>query len=182
MATTPKKVPTGWRVQVYLGRQGGRARFKMRTFPTRLMAEQWAREVETARDKGEITTPEQADTIDDRLSVGDYWTRSVLPRRRALLAKNTVAGDVTHWRLYLGPAFGTRPLTLVRRGDVNRWVTALVGHGVGVPTIDKSVHLLSAIYTQALDDELVTAHPCHPKSTEIRRSRSVTPGVGAPIE
>lgn len=157
-----RETKTGrWRAQVYLGKDKatGRDQFRSKTLATYRLAVRWATQAEADRDGGKVTTKMAADAADGRLTLGAYWSDVALPWRRANLARATVAANVSHWTNHLEPTFAAMPLAGIRRADINAWVVARREAGVGVPTVDKALNLLSAIYARALDDELVDANP-----------------------
>lgn len=167
MATIRQTRTGKWQAQVYLGKnaQTGRPEFRTKTKDTKAQAAAWARQAEVDRDEGAVASKAQAEAADGRLTVGDYWRDVVLPARRVTTAKATVDRNVSHWANHLDHAFGHRPLAAVRRAEVKRWVTARVAGTddrpqAGVPTVQASLHLLSAIYAHAIDDELLDDNPC----------------------
>lgn len=172
--TTSKNGTTTHRAQVYLGKVDGKPKFRSKTFPTLLLAKRWAARAEADRDAGTAATKAQADAADGRLSVGDYWRDTVLPWRRANMERATVKGNVSHWTNHLAPTFDAMALAAVRRADVNAWVVTMREAGVGVPTIEKALHLLSGIYTHAIDNELVDTNP----ATGIKVPRHLPRDVG----
>jgi integrase len=153
---TIRRTPTGrWRAQVYLTD----GKFRSKTLDTKALARAWAAEAEAKRDAGEAATRIQAAVADNRLTVTDYWSDHVLPSRRVHKAPATVSRNVSHWTNHLAPTFAERPLGAVRRAEVNAWVTERLGSGVGVPTVQACLNLLSAIYAAAIDDELTDTNP-----------------------
>lgn len=171
MATIRQTKTGRWQAQVYLGKnaQTGKPEFRTKTKDTKAQAAAWARQAEVDRDDGDVATKAQADAADGRLTVGEFWRDTVLPSRRVNLERATVARNTSHWVNHLEPTFGHRPLVAVRRAEVKAWVVALQdGRNadgterpkVGVPTVQSALHLLSGIYTHAMDDELTDDNPC----------------------
>lgn len=148
MATFKKLKSGNHQAQVYLGLPN--QKFTSKTFPTEIQAKKWARQVEAARDRGErvATLP----------TVGAYYAE-IEPGRRAVIATATAKKNEGHWRLHLEPFFAGLKLNEVRRSTVAGWVAQKVAAGVGVPTIEGSIRLLSAIFEQAVSDDLLVANP-----------------------
>ena len=73
------------------------------------------------------------------------------------------------------PAFGPRPLAAITPAHVRAWVTGMLTEGLGPATILRNKMLLSAIFTTALNDQLISAHPCRGVKTPPvpRRPRQV---------
>ena len=170
MATFRQNSKGRWRAQVYLGKDPatGRPVFRAKTKDTKAQAAAWARRAEAERDEGDVASKAQADAADGRLTVGAYWRDTVLPSRRVTLETATVKRNVSHWVNHLEPTFGHRPLVAVRRAEVKAWAVALQDGKspdgkdqtkVGVPTVQAALHLLSAIYAHAIDDELADDNP-----------------------
>ena len=57
------------------------------------------------------------------------------------------------------PEFGEVRLGDVRPLDVRRWLLRMEAQDVGAPTIDKAKTVFDAIYTTALNDQIVSIHP-----------------------
>lgn len=58
------------------------------------------------------------------------------------------------------PVFGDYPLSKIAPAQVRAWVTKLQSEGVGAPTIRYCMTILSAIFTTAVNDQLIFMHPC----------------------
>jgi integrase len=80
---------------------------------------------------------------------------------------------------HLFPVFADMLMTDITRPLVRAWVTAMQQAGLGRPTIHSNKALLSVIFTRAVDEELVPAHPCTGVKTPPipRKPRQIiTPG------
>lgn len=148
MATVRKRPSGKWEAQILVG---GKRRAKR--FDTPYLARRWATAQEAARDRGEVTTaPAKLPTL------AEYW--APLERmREATLAPNTTSRNETHWRLYLEPAFGEHRLDEIRRADVKAFVLELLERKVGTPTVKATLEILTLIYNEAIDAELVSVNP-----------------------
>lgn len=135
-----------WKAQV---KDKGKTRSK--TFATKALAAAWAREQETLRDKG--ITPPRTD-----VTVADLWP-AYLARREGVVAPSTLAKNRTHWRVHVEPAFGSHKVVTLRRSTVETWVAQATRDGVGTPTVEACVRLLSGLLDVAVDDEVVPANP-----------------------
>lgn len=58
------------------------------------------------------------------------------------------------------PKFGGYHLNAILPGDVREWVTELEAAAVKASTIKACLSVMSAIFTTALNDQLVSLHPC----------------------
>jgi len=76
---------------------------------------------------------------------------------------------------HLLPAFGPMPLAAITPAHVRAWISGLLAKGLGPSTILGNKMLLSAIFTTALNDQLIPAHPCRGVKTPPvpRRPRQV---------
>jgi integrase len=82
-----------------------------------------------------------------------YLARHAKPHKRSADA------DERNLKLHVRPRWGSRRYDEIARGDVIELVDGLVD--AGKPTLANRVHsLVSKIYSFALDDGLVAAHPC----------------------
>lgn len=58
------------------------------------------------------------------------------------------------------PEFGTMRMIDIMPLDVRQWITRMSDEGVKPPTIRYCMTILSAIFTTALNDQLIALHPC----------------------
>lgn len=161
---TFRKLPSGrWNAQVYLGP----GKFKTKTFDTRVQANGWASDLETARAKGGLR-----DERLDAITVDQLWV-PILKNRRATLAPATVRRNENHWRLYLKPRWGEVAVASIRRTEVQAWVSELVESGKGVPTIEATLRLLGVILDGGVDEGIVNENAARrikiPKHQPSRR-------------
>ncbi len=144
-----RKRSSTWTAQVKLS--GGKTRSK--SFPTKPMAAAWARDIESQRDKGVLRDPKL-----DKITVRSLWP-TFLKVRRGLLAPATVKKNSSHWTNHIEPHIGDWAVASVRRSHIEAWVVSRVDAGVGLPTIEACVRLLSALMECAVDDDLIVANP-----------------------
>jgi integrase len=68
------------------------------------------------------------------------------------------------YRYYLSahilPWFGDMKMVEIMPSDVREWVTNMTENDLGPSVIDKSMTVLSAIFTTALNDKVTFLHPC----------------------
>ncbi len=72
---------------------------------------------------------------------------------------------------HIVPAFGERPLHLLRREDVKRLIAKLTADGMARGTIQNCLVPLKAAYHQAMEDGLVTLNPAARLGRLLRASR-----------
>lgn len=150
MATFRQRGKSGsWTAQIKL-RDGTR---RVQTFPTKGLAQAWAREIEGQRDRGEVR-----DLALDKVTVADLW-KSASITRKGTLSASTIARNESHWRNHLQPHWGSVTVASLRRSQVEAWVAEQSAAGVGTPTLDACVRLLGALCEVAVDDGVVTANP-----------------------
>jgi integrase len=79
---------------------------------------------------------------------------------------------------HLMPVFGHLPITSITTATVRAWVADMVADGAGPSTIQRTKALLSSVFSTALCDEIIEAHPCRGVKTPPvprRPRRIVTP-------
>ncbi len=76
---------------------------------------------------------------------------------------------------YLLPEFGPMRIANIAPAHVREWVTRLKDQGVSASTIADVKTILSAIFTTALNDQLIGVHPCRGVKTPTvaRRPRTI---------
>lgn len=118
------------------------------------------------------------DEADDpgQVTFRDYVENTWLPGH--VVEATTRQGYTYQMYRHLMPAFGSVPMVEVTRAMVRQWIADLVNAGVQPPSIAGLKLLLSAVFTTALDDDLVSVHPCRGvKTPHVARTprRIVTP-------
>ena len=119
--------------------------------PLKRVVQTWATEVERKIRRGEFIDPRAG-----RITLGDWWEKWFATKR---LEQATVDAYTSRWRNHIEPAFGSWPLTSVQSWDVEKWVSDLVRNGVGKPTVQESLALLSQMLESAARHQLITTDP-----------------------
>lgn len=139
-----------WNAQIKLS--GGATRSA--SFATRALAQQWADGMEARKRSGEaISTGAEAITL------AALWPGYMALRESEKIAPNTLAKNRTHWRLHVAPAFGDTPVKRIRQSQVRAWVAASLNAGIGIPTMEASLRLLSGMLKMAVADDLINGDP-----------------------
>jgi integrase len=73
------------------------------------------------------------------------------------------------------PRFGDRLLTEIRRSDVRAFMAAKAETGSAANTVRNAVAPMRAIFTQAIDDELVSANPAAGQKRVGKEAKKLTP-------
>ena len=139
----------GWTAQVRMPD----GTFRTKAFPTKKQAQVWAVDIEAKRDRGIVRDPRKDDA-----TFADLWP-TFLDKRDGLLSPATLSKNRTHWRQHLEPAFGDTRVVTLRRSHVEAWVARRSRAGVGAPTLEAAVRLLSALCEYAVDDDVIPANP-----------------------
>jgi integrase len=93
-----------------------------------------------------------------RVSFRDYVERVWLPNHQIELTTRQRYTTTINKRLM--PEFGSVRMIDILPAQVRSWVTRLSDDGVSPSTIAASKTILSAIFTTALNDQVVFLHPC----------------------
>lgn len=88
--------------------------------------------------------------LGDPRTVADYWPQFVRRCEMKGLARGTISGYESEWRLRIGPRFGGCRWADIRYRDVQQWLWGMT-HAQAV----KSVRVLKRLINCAVDDELV---------------------------
>ena len=138
------------------------------TFPSRREADRaWAR-AETDAAAGHHIDLRRAKT-----GFAAYVTGTWLPHHQ--LEASTRQRYGYQIERHLLPEFGTMRLTRITTQHVREWVTRLKDAGLSASTIADLKTILSAIFTTALNDQLIAVHPCRGVKTPTvaRRPRTI---------
>lgn len=108
----------------------------------------------SSHDDHVVAVPSDAADLTFRAYVETSW----LPHH--VMEASTRQNYVYVLHRHLMPTFGPLPLTAVISATVRAWIAAMLTKGVTPATILSNKMLLSAIFTTALNDELIHAHPC----------------------
>jgi len=146
-----RKLPSGrWQAR-YTGPDG--LTYKAPdTFENQTRASEWLveREAEILRD--EWTDPEAGN-----VTLSEYADRWVKDRD---LKQRSRTEYERHLRLHVKPYLGVRSIGRITPPLIRAWRTELLGAGVGRPTVAKTYRILHAIFSTALDDDLIRRNPC----------------------
>jgi integrase len=145
-----EKLPSGRYRGVYRDAAGKR-RSVGRTFSHKAEAEREAATKETKARRSMYGDPDA-----QRRSWGewveDWWpTRSVEP--------STLRVDEGRRKKHLDPHWSGVPLGAIRRHDISAWAAKMRREGVSAAMVQRSVHLLSASLSAAVDAEILDANP-----------------------
>jgi integrase len=155
------KAPSGrWRAN-YRDPEGKQ---KAKTFGTKREASAWLAEVESAKNKGSYVDP-RAGRIPFREYAEQYLAAQVLRPSSVLLYEG-------HLRNHVYPVIGDRPLSAVRRSDIQALVKRL-SDGLA-PSTTKTVYgIVATVFRSAVRDRLLTHSPCEKISTPKVAPREV---------
>jgi integrase len=123
------------------------------TFPTQKAADKAWQRAEALLATGH---PEQARS--GRISFADYVTVHWFPHH--ILEPTTRESYRYNLDRHIIPWFGPMKMADILPIHVREWVSDLIQHGVTPATIRHQKIILSAIFTTALNDYVITLHPC----------------------
>ena len=138
----------------YVGADGLR-RVAPYLFTTRRKAEKWLVNTEA-----EILNGDWMDPNGGWITLGEYAKRWVAERD---LKARTREEYERHLRLHVLPHLGDVTLASVTPARIRTWRTDRLVEGVGRSTVAKTYRILHAIFTTAVDDDLVRRNPCRIK-------------------
>lgn len=145
-----RKLPSGtWQATVWVIPKKKR---DSETFPTRKMAERWAKEQEVAIAAGTWRDPKAG-----RATIGD-WGRKVLDSM--VVEPGTLYNYEGYWRRHILPRWGDWAVADPTPLHVQQWVNDMKRDGPGVPTIPKVYSLFAQIMKAAVRNRLITYTPC----------------------
>jgi integrase len=103
------------------------------------------------------------------------WLAAIKPD----IAQRTLKSYADLLRRHILPTLGEATLTAITRGDVMKLLAAKRASGLGKNTVRLIRATMSALFTDALDQELVTAHPALKVGRVGRGSRKAPDSIGA---
>jgi integrase len=108
-----------------------------------------------------------------KISFAAYVTGSWLPHHQ--LEASTRQRYGYQIQKYLIPEFGPMRIANIAPAHVREWVTRLKDDGISASTIADVKTILSAIFTTALNDQIIGVHPCRGVKTPTvaRRPRTI---------
>jgi len=129
-------------------------------------------------------------SIEASMMAGSYVDPKLLKRPfRELVGKfrekrkgrpGTIARDDSALNLYVLPYFGNTPVGQIRRAHVQAWVDALNDRGLKPATVKREFSALQAVFSWALDDELLVRTPC--RAIKFKEIESVDHRIFTPDE
>lgn len=136
-----------WQVRYYSPDFKQRAR----NFPTKVLADKFAREVEVDKDRGSYTDPGRG-----RITLAQ-WAEEWLPSKVDLRqsSRDRLESIV---RIHVLPAFGSRPLNSISNSDVRAWV-AEMNTRMAAGTVRKNFNALRQLMSAAVDDQRISSDP-----------------------
>ena len=123
------------------------------TFSTEKKAEKAWQTAEVKVAEGRIADPKRG-----RQRFKRYVTETWMPHH--VMEATTLEGYTYQIDKHIMPWFGLMKMIEILPSDVREWVTALVKAGVSPATIENLRNILSAIFTTALNDQVIFLHPC----------------------
>ncbi|HKH15296.1 MAG TPA: site-specific integrase [Solirubrobacterales bacterium] len=176
MATGIRKRGSSYEASVYLKREERKLR---RTFPTLAAAKAWRAEAQTAAHRGALRAPSPT-TVREAWA---EWYAGAL----AGIVRNASADSYkpsalrayeTAMRLRVVDEIGGIRLVDVRRPDLQHLADELLAAGASASVIAKTFLPLRAIFTRAVDAEIVAVNPCDGiKLPAVRSTRDRALGV-----
>jgi integrase len=145
----------------YTGPDGLR-RDAPQTFDTKRAADRWLVALEAEMLRGDWLDPE-AGRI-PLSAYADQWVREreLKPRTREEYAR--------HLRLHVCPYLGSTPMSEVTPPHIRTWRSDRLAAGVGRSTVAKTYRILHAIFTTAVDDDLIRRNPCRIRAASQDKS------------
>lgn len=108
-----------------------------------------------------------------QVTFGEYAAKW-LDTKRATRKASTVSSYNLNLRTHILPAFGARPLSAIRRSDVQAWVNGLAAHLA--PSTLRSVYgFVASIYREAIRDRLIPFTPCDRINLPAKVATKVSP-------
>ena len=154
------------------------ARRSAGTVPTKKRADRLWQEAEIKALQGRLGDPSRGKAL-----FRDYVLSTWLPHHQIELTTRERYESTI--RTHLMPTFGDRKLIEIWPQDVREWLTECRESGVSAATAVNAKMVLSAIFTTALNDQIVYIHPCRGvksphvprKASRLSRRNSSTPSA-----
>lgn len=126
-----------------------------RPLDTKRAAERWLVETEAEILRGDWLDPDAG-----KITLTEFAARWV--RERDLKARTREEYE-RHLRLHVTPYLGNRELTSIAGPHIRTWWAERLDAGVGKSTVAKTYRILHAIFSTAVDDDLLRRNPCRVK-------------------
>jgi integrase len=147
-----------WQAQVFDQRTGRRL---TKTFPNKTAARNWRDDARSALRNGTLRAS-------SKTTVGEAWDRWLEEARAGVIRNRSgdrykpsaLRGYSQSFELRLRSEIARRPLSDLRRGELQRLVDKLSASGLSASTVQCSLLPLRALYRHALSLDEVAANPC----------------------
>jgi integrase len=129
------------------------------------------------RAESKVSDGRQTDLRRGRQQFRRYVTEVWFPNQR--IERSTRQNYTYYLERYILPEFGGYSLNAILPRDVRNWVSRLEEGGTTPSTIKYCLSIMSAIFTTALNDQLVGLHPTkgvRPPTIASKTRRIITPG------
>ena len=150
---------------------GGGERTK--TFDRKIDAHRWL-----SVEAGSVAEGRWIDPRDGRTTVAEYagsWLES-----RPIKPQTRVGYDRV-LRLHILPTFGDRPMSNIRKSEVEGWITRL-GESYAVSTCDTVFRIIGALFNSAVEDRLISVSPTRGVKGPRAPKKIIVPLTGDEIE
>ena len=163
MANISKRPNGKWRARFRddIGRE------RARHFDRKVDAQRWLDEQTAALVTGQYVDP-SAGKITFR-EYAEQWRRDQLHHR-----KGTAKQAESRLRLWVYPRIGERPMSSIRRSDVQRVVT-LAAEKLAASTVEVAYAYVAGVFKAAVIDRVIVSSPCVKIKLPQKRSGRVTP-------
>lgn len=150
MASVHKRTRNKTSVYEVIWRDPSR-RQRSKTFPRKVDADRFARNVEVDIDRGQYLDP----------TAGRITFRAYLEQYRATRTHraSTVAASASRIDLHVLPTFGDKRMASIQRSDVQAWASDLAGR-LAPATVETVYKELAGVFREAVHDGILTASPC----------------------
>ncbi|WP_338496723.1 site-specific integrase [Streptomyces sp. SJL17-4] len=149
---------TGLRYRArYVGPDGTE---KSKSFPDKQkrLAEQWLKSIEVDMARGEFIDPKAG-----RTTFQQYAGRWVAAQTTDIATRTSVESRI---RLHAYPHIGSRPLAAFQPEHIREWLRKLEDAGLAASSRRVIFANVSAVFTAALDDRLISRNPCRAASVK----------------
>lgn len=121
-----------------------------RSFHTRKEAEQF-----DAERKSQLSNGSGFRTKDEKLTLDDYAQKYLAQKKKP----TTTVRNASIYKNHIQPTLGTTPIRLIRHSDVQKLSDSWVEAGLGSRTVKRHLATLSAIFTVAERDGVISRNP-----------------------
>jgi integrase len=153
ITSTSKKGRISHKVIIFLGRVGGKRKYKYKTFHgKRSDAEKWAREQEHLRDTGKLPPDEKVTLLE--------WLDKYFQKIETVIRAGTLSSYRELVRYYIEPdPIADLPLVRIKTFHVQNLYDSLVAKRLSARTIEAIHTVINPALEQAVGFELITRNP-----------------------